>query len=292
MSSIPFPKWPPVNLPSKTDASDLPDVSTRFTPPNWSQREALYAITYKTGLGTQTEGEQTEENPSGYTLQEDSDNPGYNSQTGYHMFVFDAIMRANHRIFAEVTQHPVQTGYNITDHIIMQPFLLTLEVAMSDAIAMYTLPNFTPMWGNNPSKSISAFNEMKAMMEKRLVVTVNTRLYTYNNMVLREVSVEDSHKTYNGGLAMVLTFQQIIVADLAALATSNRIQSIGETQQGTISGTIPDPTTVNQHTVTQQSYDANKPSNAPSYNATQTIPGASSFTSILQNIFSGPLSVQ
>jgi hypothetical protein len=279
-----------INLPSKTT---LPEVIKAYTPSNWSKEKALYAITFQGKIGSMTGNSTagTEQNP--FTITAQDYGSGFNSETQTYMFVFDAIMRASHRINAEITQHPVQTGYNITDHVIMQPMTLTLEVAMSDAISMYTLPGFSPMWGNNPSKSVAAFLQMKLFMKERQVMTVNTRLYTYDNMVLREISVEDSPKTYFGGLAMVLTFQEIIVADIAAQVQSQRIQSIGETTQGTVNGTVSDPTTVEAHTMTEEDYNTMKlsypgGSSLPTYNASQTVPGAGLFTSqLLQSALHG-----
>ena len=49
-----------------------------------------------------------------------------------NLWYFDAVMRLEHLESQRVTQHPVQTGANITDHSYAQPAQLTLDIGMSD----------------------------------------------------------------------------------------------------------------------------------------------------------------
>jgi hypothetical protein len=262
-------------------------VSETYTPPNWSDQPALYAITFRTKGTVQ----QTDYNPFGYetntpveTLRIDTpgSRAGYNSEIQTNMFVFDALRRAQHRLYAVATQHPLQTGFNISDHVIMQPAQITLEVGMSDAIESYTLAGYTPMWTANPSKSVSAYQQMEALMFNRQLLTINTRLETYDNMVLIELTTEDTRRTYFGGLHMVLTFQQVFVVDVSLSYESARLQSTGETQQGTVQALPPSQTVIVQHKIDTSIID-----NAP--NQLNLIPGmppgAGNYTSdLLQGI--------
>ncbi|WP_371374911.1 phage baseplate protein [Sporomusa aerivorans] len=45
---------------------------------------------------------------------------------------FDGIMRTEHVSRVRPTQYPVQTGVTMTDHAIIEPAELTIEVMMSD----------------------------------------------------------------------------------------------------------------------------------------------------------------
>jgi hypothetical protein len=224
-------------------------VTDMYTPPNWSDQPALYAITFRT-TGTE---QQTDYNPFALTANTTLDLPGsragYNSETQMSMLVFDALRRAQHRQYAVVTQHPVQTGFNISDHVVMQPAQITLEVGMSDAIQSYSLAGYTPMWTMNPSKSVSAYQQMEQLMFNRQLVTLNTRLETYANMVLSELAVEDTRRTYFGGLHMVLTFQQVFIVDVNLAYVSARIQTTGETKQGTTQALPPSKTVITQHKI-------------------------------------------
>jgi hypothetical protein len=205
-----------------------------------------------------------------------------------NMFVFDAIKRAQHRQTAIATQHPLQTGFNISDHVVMQPASLVLEVSMSDAIASFTAAGYTPMWSNNPSKSVSAYQQMEALMVNRQLMTINTRLDTYENMVLVEIASEETHRTYFGGLVMVLTFQQVFIADVSLAYPSAREQVSGETEKGAVQPLPPSKPIVDQHLVTElkqklvvstvlQTYDPLSPLRLPG--AVADIPGAGDYTS-------------
>ena len=243
------------HLPKFPKPPTAPDVSSQYTPSNWSDKNpALYAITFR----DQGSLQQTYSNPFDYgqstsvvdlVATTDSSRAGYNATTQMNMFVFDALKRAHHKRVATVTQHPLQSGFNISDHVVMQPTQLVLEVGMSDAIASYTVAGYTPMWTINKSKSVSAYQQMEALMTNRVLMTINTRLETYDSMILVDISVEDTARTYFGGLAMVLTFVQVFVADVSISYESARIQASGETTQGTVQPQPPSQTVVDQHKV-------------------------------------------
>jgi hypothetical protein len=139
----------------------------------------------------------------------------------------------------------LQAGYNIADHAVLQPANVSLDVIMSDAIAAYT----TGMWTGNPSKSVAAFQQMLSLMVNRLLVTLNTRLNSYQNMMLRNVRASDNQKNYYG-LAMTLTFEQLFIGTISVQSNSVRSQTTGDTQQGQVNGQSPDTATLDQHTVT------------------------------------------
>jgi Dit-like tail protein len=209
----------------------------QYTPPNWSVKKTLYSIvtndnTTTSPITTDANGNLVmQTNVSGSTLT---------------MFVFDGLRLADHDQSCIPTQHPLQAGYNITDHAVLQPARLVLEVVMSDAIAAYS----SGMWTGNPSKSISAFQQMQLLMQNRTLLTLNTRLQTYTNMLLVNVKSQDNQRYYSGQLSMVLTFQQIFIGTIAVQSSSARSQTTGSTQQGQVNGQTPDSTTLDQHTVT------------------------------------------
>lgn len=260
-----------------------------YTPPNWSNSTPqLYCITYRVPIANTStiKGENVVDNPDLTTKEQfrlgataNEGLAGYNAETRTVMLVFDAIKRAQHSQTATVTQHPLQAGYNIADHIIKQASRITLEVAMSDAIASYTLAGYTPMWRMNPSKSVSAYQQMEMLMINRQLVTINTRLDTYDNMALIDIEVEDSARTYCGGLAMALTFQEVFIADVVVSYESARMQSTGDTKQGTVQPQAPSQTVVAQHKLTTLEKVVGKPMAAAL--APRKIPGAGVWSSAI-----------
>jgi hypothetical protein len=232
----------------------------QYSPPNWNGK-ALYSITVNTTTSTSLTSD-----PS--VIQMDVSGAAQNAASSTTMFVFDGMKLADHDQSCIPTQHPLQAGYNIADHAVLQPARLVLEVLMSDAIAAYS----TGMWTGNPSKSISAFQQMQTLMQNRALLTISTRLQTYNNMLLVNVKSQDSQRHYSGQLSMILTFQQIFIGTIAIQSNSAREQTTGSTEQGTVNGQTPDATTLAQHVSGPNNFVVTGSGPISSNLVTQTIP--------------------
>lgn len=215
---------------------DPNDIGTKqYTPPNWGDGPALYSLVINDSSTT------------GPVVVGDDDIPVMRtnvagSQTT--MFVFDGMRLADHDQSCIPTQHPLQAGYNIADHAVLQPARVVLEVLMSDAIGEYS----TGMWSGNPSKSVSAFQQMISLMQNRALITLNTRLQTYFNMLLVNVRAKDDQKSYYGA-EMVLTFQQLFIGTIAVQSNGARSQTTDENAAGQTNGQTPDGTILADHTV-------------------------------------------
>lgn len=222
--------------------------TTQYTPPNWSVQKALYSIVINNQTSAPVSSGSTGQTLGladvVFTTGQIAGTSSAGSSTT--MFVFDGMRLADHDQSCIPTQHPLQAGYNIADHAVLQPAKIVLEVIMSDAIAAYS----SGMWTGNPSKSISAFQQMQLLMQNRTLLTLNTRLQTYTNMLLVNVKSQDNQRYYSGQLSMVLTFQQIFIGTISVQSSSARSQTTGSTQQGQVNGQTPDSTTLDQHTVT------------------------------------------
>lgn len=219
------------------DNVDFSDQQLGWRPPQWSQAPATYSITAfssSSDLSTRIPG-------SGVVL------------------VFDAVLSASHEKGLNLTRHPVQTGFNISDGAVLQQSRLTLEVSMSDAMQAYE----TGMWSGNPSKSVSAFQQMQALMANRYFLTISTRLITYENMVLIRIRSIENSKTFRGA-AMVLEFEEVFLVTTADQTNSARAQTTGSTNLNNVQ-TLP----VDDNT--EQQFGVDNPDN--------NIPGAGDFSS-------------
>ena len=111
----------------------------------------------------------------------------------------DVTMIENHTFNSRATNFPVETGGDVTDHIINDPDILTLEGIVSDTpLGMFSF--FT--------RSIAAFNRLVDMHEKREPVTVVTGLKVYENMVMTLLDVPRDINT-GQSLRFNLTFKKI-----------------------------------------------------------------------------------
>lgn len=123
---------------------------------------------------------------------------------------FDAVFSTTTEHQLMITQHPVQTGANASDHAYVQPIRITMDIGVSDAMA-YRIPGAYDNLG--PTKSISAYRALCRMQEMRLPVRVLTRLNTYDNMLIESIVVNDDVSTLYA-LKATVQLVQVLVANV------------------------------------------------------------------------------
>lgn len=180
---------------------------------------------------------------------------GYDNLTGFLFrtpswpiggVYFDGIMRTEHVSRIKPTTYPVQTGVQMTDHAIIDPADLTIEIMMSDAetrdfASQDTVTNlcyqaakmvlgtgafkelFTKMpgGGQGEGRSAAAWATLRAMQLSRTPITVETRLQTYKNMLITELSAPDDVQTLHA-LRCQVRLQEIFIAEASEVQVSKR----------------------------------------------------------------------
>lgn len=197
-----------------------------WRPPQWNET-LLYSMTV---TQVSTEGAQSNilfGEPSGSNDQSVPQTIRQ-TQTASTTYFFDAVMRAEHTQDLTETRHPIQIGASVIDHAYMNPAVITLEIGMSDVMGRFASGQYT----SNNSKSISAYQTFKSIQRQRLPITLNTRLDTYDNMLIRRIQAVDNKST-KFGLRAEITFGQIITASLAQQTVSARPDATDTTNEGT-----------------------------------------------------------
>src|SRR5579883_2607547 len=144
------------------------------------------------------------------------------------VYVFDAIIVAEHERRAVVTKNPVQTGAAVSDHIYIEPARLDIEIAMSDAMQSFTYGQ----WATAPSRSVSCFQTLDALQKALTRVDITTRLNTYGPMVITNVYAHDDEKT-TFALKAHITFEELILANVQTVYSQSNLP---------VSSTIPQST--------------------------------------------------
>lgn len=143
-------------------------------------------------------------------------------------YVFDAVFRNEHDQSMTPTRLPVQTGANITDHIFVNPALLVMDIGMSDVMDSFT----AGMWGAaGSSKSVSAYQKLLTLELARVAVTIQTRLNTYQNMVLCQLKPMEDSKTRHS-LRCTIRWEQIFIASITNVGHSTDPQTTDSTNLG------------------------------------------------------------
>lgn len=132
-------------------------------------------------------------------------------------YFFDAVLSEDHVNDREITRHPVQTGAPITDHSYQQPTTVTLEIGMSDAMDSLATNQYSA--SGISTKSIEAYRAFKALQEGGQPLTLQTRLYRYENMLIKSVRAKDD-KTTTHALKATIILQEIKLAQTSIIKTS------------------------------------------------------------------------
>lgn len=135
----------------------------------------------------------------------------------------DVTLREDHNYSSRVTNYPVEDGAIISDHIINDPNILTLEGIVTDTpLSILTFFN----------RSVDAFNRLIEVHEKRELVTVVTGIKVYPNMAITLLNVPRDVTT-GQSLKFTIELQNVI------LDTSVRIEINEENLFGGVQSKIP-----------------------------------------------------
>lgn len=144
-------------------------------------------------------------------------------------YVFDAFFTIQHNRELTITESPVQTGANISDHAYMEPKELTMDVGMSEVMRKIDDYHFGITDGK--TRSTTAYSTLTKLQEQRVPCNVVTRFGTYKNMLIETISVNDDNTTANG-LKATITFKEILVAVVETVRISARAQKSTTTNNG------------------------------------------------------------
>lgn len=154
---------------------------------------------------------------------------------------FDAFLNVDYNSTLRVTEHPIQTGADVTDHAYMEAEQLVFEIGMSDVAKSLVDGQFTQGW----SRSVTAYQVLKELQRSRVPMQVKTRLQLYKNMIVENLRAKDDYTTLNG-LKCVVTMREIFIAQVSTVTVSTRPQVTGSTKAGEAQAIIPNQSILKQ----------------------------------------------
>jgi hypothetical protein len=151
---------------------------------------------------------------------------------------FDCSLNEVHTDEAEITEHPVETGANITDHIRKLPASVEINGLVTDTpiAILASVTARSPVQGAlipSQKRSDDAYALLQQFMENGDLVRVVTSLRDYDNMALSSLSV--ARDAANGQvLNCVVTLREVFKAkDLSILLpVPSEVQNKGDSNQG------------------------------------------------------------
>ena len=121
---------------------------------------------------------------------------------------FDNTISEEYKFSSNVTSYPVERGTVVSDHIMNMPDTIILTGLVTDTpLSVFATFN----------RSISVFNSLIDLHERREVVTVQTGLKRYDNMAITSIDVPRTVKT-GQTLTFTIELQKIVFSDLVNVA--------------------------------------------------------------------------
>jgi hypothetical protein len=165
------------------------------------------------------------------------------SATAAIYYVFDAVFKLTHHRTLRKTQHPVLTGANISDHAYLEPSKVVMEIGMSDCMASFS----NGVWVGSSTKSISAWQILKQLQISKTLLTLISRLDTYNNLLIQDLVANDDNKT-KYALKATVALEEVLSASVTSVeASSARPQTTNSTMSGFVQSVNPSTQQIQQN---------------------------------------------
>jgi hypothetical protein len=173
---------------------------------------------------------------------------GYKDKARIGLVQLDASVEETHVDTAEVSEHPVETGVNVADHVRRLPPSLDIQgvVTNTPVIFLASLQAESPLLGSLKRTSDrvgAAYDELQRIMQDGEAVTVATSLRFYADMILTSLSVARNAQNGNS-LNVTMSLKKIIKAETleVEMATPEDIWNKTSKNKGnTQKKTQPDP---------------------------------------------------
>ena len=133
----------------------------------------------------------------------------------------DAVVSESHEDEVTTTDNPVELGANVTDHSVKEPnFVDVVAVVTNTPLGTSSIgqivDNVTGLFGSstegNEKRSAEAYRLLKELQNRRELVTLQTKLEKYTDMLLVKISVTQTSKTSNI-VRLNMRFKKLFIAD-------------------------------------------------------------------------------
>ncbi len=119
----------------------------------------------------------------------------------------DASLNETHSSSVDVTQHPVEDGADITDHVRIKPETISITGVVTNTPLI-----FLASFRESPTRAEEAYETMRELLRNREPISVITTLRQYDNMILTNMQTSRDARTGNV-VQCTLNFQEIIIAN-------------------------------------------------------------------------------
>ena len=147
----------------------------------------------------------------------------------------DVVISEMHSDQVTVTNHPVDTGADLSDHAIIQPTTVTCTFAWSDSSrAINSALDGSILQGMETTKDV--YEKLLALMRARQPLRLSTGKRAYENVIITALKTTSSVETESAAI-IEITFQEVFMAQaqtvsLSRLKQKNAGRTGGKTNRG------------------------------------------------------------
>lgn len=141
---------------------------------------------------------------------------------------FDATVSERHQGKLTVTEHPVETGANITDHAQKEPDVLDISGIISNQpILLNIVEQLQPsIPGGDPNnRAQDAYTEFQRLQDTAALLEVATEMRDYSNMMITSISVNREARTRNI-LDIGLSLREFKIASVETIEAPEPVEPV------------------------------------------------------------------
>ena len=123
------------------------------------------------------------------------------SSLSFHIgeIILDVALEETHTRQAKITEHPVESGCTISDHIQALPESIQLEGIISNTPMSFL---GVPFFDGTKDRAQEAFKKLEELFQNSQTVDIVTTLKTYSNMALENLNI---HRNAHNSEALKFT---------------------------------------------------------------------------------------
>lgn len=127
-------------------------------------------------------------------------------ETKFDFVVLDASLSESHAATVDVTEHPVETGAKVVDHLIPAPDDLSIEGVVSNTPAIIGAPARA-----DGDRGEQAYQKLLNLKNRGFLAFISTSLREYEQMAMTSLSIpRDSAR--GDSVFISLSFRQVLIA--------------------------------------------------------------------------------
>lgn len=138
------------------------------------------------------------------------------------VFTADVAIQINPRLSSTVTRHPVENGADVTDHIHLEPEVLSIEGLQTDTPsgieALLIVPGLLDRFASVP-RSIEAWDTLRGLRDNKRILDVLTSLEVFTDMAITSISAPMTAQV-GRALRFSLTLEKVRFVSTATVSTS------------------------------------------------------------------------